>query len=36
MNIITAWWAWLETVTVIIRWPKAEREDWTAEGGIRR
>ena len=34
-HILAAWWAWLEDVEVIIRWPRREREDWINEGGFR-
>ena len=37
MNLIAAWWQWLGQVTVIIRWPKTEQDDWADEqrGAVR-
>ena len=29
------WWAWLGELTVTIRWPRREREDWLGEGNQR-
>lgn len=30
MRTFRAWWAWLDQVQIIIRWPRAV--DWTDEG----